>query len=45
MMDLIREDIEENEALYEALAADAEEREEARGAGHIGSGSDTDTDG
>jgi len=26
MMDLIREDIEENEVLYEALAADTEER-------------------
>ena len=30
MMDLIREDIDENEELYEALAADSEKRKQAR---------------
>jgi hypothetical protein len=30
MMDLIRKDIEENEELYEALAADSEKRKQAR---------------
>ena len=30
MMDIIREDIEENKELYEALAADTEERKESK---------------